>query len=149
MAWPRPSCSRPASQGAPGPGGIGAPRAHSWHDRRSLARHLSIDGRTRWLGWLPHDEVLGHYASADVFVFTSLRDTSGNVVLEALAAGVPIICLDHQGVRDIVAERCGVKVPVTTPEASIDAITAALAGLARNRERCIGSEKVLWSARLS
>ena len=36
-------------------------------------------------------------------------------MLEALAAGVPVVCLDHQGVHDVVTDDCGVKIPVTTP----------------------------------
>ena len=47
---------------------------------------------------LPQQEALRHYAWADVFVFTSLRDTTGNVVLEC-GAGLPVVCLDHQGGR--------------------------------------------------
>lgn len=108
------------------------PARRTW---QRLARRLGIDQHIHWSGWLRHDEVLARYAQADVFVFTSLRDTSGNVVLEALASGVPIICLDHQGVRDIVTEHCGIKIPVTTPEASIAAIAKAIADLARDRDR--------------
>ena len=75
---------------------------------------------------------------ADVFAFTSLRDTSGNVVLEALAAGVPVICLDHQGVHDIVTDQCGVKLPVTTPDDVIACMSESLRRLAQDtaaRER--------------
>lgn len=108
------------------------PARRAW---QRLARRLDIDRHIRWLGWLPHGEVLACYEAADVFVFTSLRDTSGNVVLEALAAGVPIICLDHQGVRDIVTDTCGIKVPVTNPATSIHAIARALQEVAHDRHR--------------
>jgi peptidoglycan/xylan/chitin deacetylase (PgdA/CDA1 family) len=84
------------------------------------------------MGRLPHRQALEQYRLADVFVFTSLRDTSGNVVLEALAAGVPVVCLDHQGVRDIVTEACGIKIPVTTPAAVVAGISRALENLAHD-----------------
>ncbi|MEN6452309.1 MAG: glycosyltransferase [Thermoguttaceae bacterium] len=80
-----------------------------------LAERLDIAPHVAWLGRLSHADALRLYDATDLFVFTSLRDTSGNVVLEALAAGVPVVCLDHQGMRDIVTADCGVKIPVSTP----------------------------------
>ena len=44
-----------------------------------------------------------HYASADVFVFPSLTDTFGNVLLEALACGVPVSAYNVMGPKDVVA----------------------------------------------
>jgi glycosyltransferase involved in cell wall biosynthesis len=99
---------------------------------RRLARRLGVDARTTWTGWLPFREALAQYEWADVLAFTSLRDTSGNVVLEALAGGVPVVCLDHQGVRDIVTPECGIKVPVTRPAEVVAGLTAALDRLARD-----------------
>ena len=90
---------------------------------------MGVAGHIAWLGWLPHREAIEQYAWADAFVFSSLRDTTGTVVVEALAAGLPVICLDHQGVHDVVTDDCGLKIPVTTPREVIaglsDAIVAA------------------------
>ena len=47
-------------------------------------------------------DLAAHYASADVFVFPSLTDTFGNVLLEALACGVPVAAYDVMGPRDVV-----------------------------------------------
>jgi len=100
-----------------------------------LAKKLRVDDHTQFLGWLPHHEALQLLSWADVFVFTSLRETSGNVVLEALAEGLPVIVLDHQGVRDIVTEDCGIKIPVTSPNVVAAALAKAIAGLAKAPER--------------
>ncbi len=43
-----------------------------------------------------------HYASADVFVFPSLTDTFGMVLLEAMASGVPVAAYPVTGPRDVV-----------------------------------------------
>ncbi len=83
-------------------------------------------------GLVPHVEMAQAYAAADALVFTSLRDTSGNVVLEALGQGLPVVCLDHQGVADIVTPDCGLKVPVTTPAAAVAGIAAAVRTVARD-----------------
>ncbi len=89
----------------------------------------------QWRGWLPLAEALQLYASADLFVFTSLRDTSGTVVLEALSRGLPVICLDHQGVRDLITPECGIKVPVTRPSEVIAGLAEAITKLARDPDR--------------
>ena len=47
-------------------------------------------------------ELAEHYASADVFVFPSLTDTFGNVLLEALACGVPVAAYNVMGPKDVV-----------------------------------------------
>ncbi len=48
-------------------------------------------------------ELAEHYASADVFVFPSLTDTFGNVMLEALACGVPVAAYNVTGPKDVIA----------------------------------------------
>jgi glycosyltransferase involved in cell wall biosynthesis len=48
-----------------------------------------------------HGEALArHYASADVFPFPSLSETFGNVILEALAAGLPMVAFDQGAARE-------------------------------------------------
>ncbi|MFN4225415.1 MAG: glycosyltransferase family 4 protein [Hyphomonas sp.] len=48
------------------------------------------------------DDLAACYASADVFVFPSLTDTFGLVVLEAMAAGTPVAAFDATGPRDVI-----------------------------------------------
>ena len=99
-----------------------------------LARRSGVAEHTEWLGWLPRNDTLSQYRWADVFVFSSLRDTTGTVILEALAAGLPVVCLDHQGAHDVVTDECGIKVPVTTPKQVINALRDAIATLAGQPE---------------
>jgi glycosyltransferase involved in cell wall biosynthesis len=85
--------------------------------------------------WLPREEALAQYQWADVLVFTSLRDASGSVVMESLSQGLPVICLDHQGIGDIVTAQCGIKVPVTSTAEVVQRLSEAIIALAQNRER--------------
>lgn len=101
-----------------------------------LAQRLGVSRCVEWMGFRPHGEYLQALEWGDLLIFTSLRDTSGNVVLEALAAGMPVVCLDHQGVRDIVTADCGVKIPVTTRSAVVRDLAAAIARLFRNPGEC-------------
>ena len=126
------------------------PLKHRW---QRLANRTGVKAHTTWMGWLPHQEALQQYAWADVFVFTSLRDTTGTVVVEALGAGLPVVCLDHQGVHDVVTDQCGIKIPVTTPREVVDGLAEAITSLARDthvRNRLSQgalkrAEQYLWS----
>ncbi len=83
------------------------------HDRawlQGLARELQLDEAVEWKGWRPRDEVQGLYASHRAFVFPSLHDSGGTVVMEALAQGLPVICLDLGGPGAILPEHCGLKI---------------------------------------
>lgn len=80
-------------------------------------------------GEVPFGEMRAAYAAADVLAFTSLQDTSGNVVLEALAEGMPVVALNHQGSAEILPGGGGVLVPVGSPEAVTAGFAEALAGL--------------------
>lgn len=98
------------------------------------AQRLNVHDRIEWLGWRRRTEAIDEYSRADVFVFTSLRDTSGNVVLEAMEQGVPIICLDHQGVADMVTPQCGIKLSVSSPGQVAKDLASALHKLAQDPE---------------
>lgn len=54
-----------------------------------------------FLGKKVGEDLARHYAAADVFVFPSLTDTFGLVILEALASGLPVAAFPVPGPRDI------------------------------------------------
>jgi len=101
---------------------------------RRIARNLDVDRHCQWLGWLDHDEALVRFRWADVFVFSSLRDTSGTVMLESLAAGTPVVCFNHQGAGEIVTAQCGLKLAVTKPSEAIRLLAETLTRCHDHRE---------------
>ncbi len=102
---------------------------------KKLARRLKIEDRIEWIRRPCYRESLRYYREADVFAFTSLRDTSGTGLLEALTAGTPIIGLNHQGAADIITEECGVLISVNTPRQSIDEFRDAIFWLYKDSRR--------------
>lgn len=58
--------------------------------------------KAHFLGAKFGEDLATHFASADVFVFPSLTDTFGLVILEAMASGVPVAAFDAPGPRDII-----------------------------------------------
>lgn len=95
-----------------------------------LVHDLGLRDRVSFLGQVPYLEMPALYRSADAFIFTSLRDSFGSQVLEAMASGLPVIALDHQGVGAFVPAEAGVKVPVTNPEETVLALGNAIRRLA-------------------
>ena len=60
----------------------------------------------RFVGNLRGEDLARHYASADVFVFPSETETFGNVTLEALASGLPVVGFEHAAVAEYVRNGC-------------------------------------------
>ncbi|MBM3966706.1 MAG: glycosyltransferase family 4 protein [Planctomycetes bacterium] len=111
--------------------GVGSSRSR-W---MKIAQQLKIDGQIEWIESCSYRIGIEHYRWADVFVFTSLRDTSGTGLLDALAAGTPIVGLGHQGAADIITPDCGIAVSVERPSQTISEIAFSLSQLSRNSSR--------------
>jgi len=84
--------------------------------------------QARVAGAVQQDQLFRIYQRSDLFVFPSLHDSSGNVVLEAMAFGLPVVCVDLGGPPLLVGD-CGVK--VRARGISYDAVVAALAAAIR------------------
>lgn len=59
---------------------------------------------TIFTGFKKGKELSEIYASSDIFVFPSSTETFGNVVLEAMASGLPVIGADAGGVSEIISD---------------------------------------------
>jgi glycosyltransferase involved in cell wall biosynthesis len=71
-------------------------------DLRRRAAALGIADAVCFVGYLDRArELPACYAAADVFVFASRTETQGLVLLEAMAAGLPVIALSAMGTSDI------------------------------------------------
>jgi len=63
---------------------------------------LSLDSDVIFTGVLPFETLVDVYSSADLFVFASLTETQGLVLLEAMAAGLPVAAVRAPGVQEMV-----------------------------------------------
>lgn len=95
-----------------------------------LAQTLGIQEQVRFFGMLPRTNVLKKLAECDVLLHPSFHDSGGYVCLEAMAAGLPVICLDLGGPAVQVVAETGIKVPAKIPERVVADLAAALTGLA-------------------
>lgn len=101
---------------------------------KALVEKLGLQPQVQFEGWLPREELLIRMQSCDVFLFPSLRDGGGAVVVEAMASGKPVICLDIGGPGLHVVEECGIKVTPRSPEQAVADMTRALERLYTDKE---------------
>ncbi len=59
---------------------------------------------TTFVGYLSGNELASAYASGDAFLFPSSTETLGLVLLEAMAAGCPVVCANKGGIQDIISD---------------------------------------------
>jgi glycosyltransferase involved in cell wall biosynthesis len=82
-----------------------------------------------FLGWLEGHALAAAYASADLFLFCSVTDTFGQVILEAQASGLPVVAVATGGPAELIEDgRSGLLCP---PDAR--ALADAVTGLAASR----------------
>ncbi|HKW55640.1 MAG TPA: glycosyltransferase, partial [Stellaceae bacterium] len=114
-----------------------APRLHLWlagdgelgATLRRQAAALGVASRVCFLGW--RDDIPALLAAADFLVCPSRHEPLGNVVIEAWAAGLPVIATASDGPRALIAEgESGLLVPVD----DADALARVMLRLADDRE---------------
>lgn len=99
-------------------------------DLKSLNIHIIEDTGGNGEGEpfaLPFSRLVSIYRSADVFAFPTLIETLGIVILEAFAAGLPVLSTECPGVRDVIKDGFdGIKVAPGDPAAFAEALAALL-----------------------
>lgn len=92
-------------------------------DLKLLSEKIGIASNIRWLGWQPKEELPKFYRTADVLVNPSYYEGMPNVVLEAMATGVPVVASDVPGNRSVVVPNVtGVLFPLDDPNTLGDLI---------------------------
>ena len=84
----------------------------------------------KFLGNLPRSQALQLMADCDVFVHPSLHDFAPTVCVEAMAAGLPIVCLDLGGPSVQVTDETGIRVRALDPDQAVQALAQAMTALA-------------------
>lgn len=81
-----------------------------------LGSSLGLGDRVHFCGRLAHPDAVAKFREADIFLFTSLRDTSGNVLLEAMASGLPSVIVSHQGAKEIASQETAIHILPGKPD---------------------------------
>ncbi|MDB5349550.1 MAG: glycosyltransferase [Planctomycetota bacterium] len=86
-----------------------------------------LAGVARFVGYRTGDDLADHYAAADLFAFASLTETFGNVILEAMASGLPVVAVRSGGPGEIIQP--GETGLLVAPDAPASVFADALIGL--------------------
>ena len=99
----------------------------------SLATELKLNN-IEWVKQVEHERIFDLMAKSDFFVHTSLREATSSVITEALSMCLPVICHDAYGMSIAINETCGIKVPLLSPEQSIQGFHLAIEKLISDNE---------------
>ena len=107
--------------GGPGPEGDDSP------EFKAQANEHGVTGHVHFLGPKPPDQLFEVLSAADVFVLASSYEGWANVLLEAMACGIPVVATDVGGNAQVVSdERLGFVIPFGDTDALETAIDRAL-----------------------
>lgn len=121
-----------------------------------MCGELGLRDRVFFCGSVPYGGMREIYAQADVFVFPSLRETTGTVLFEAMANKLPVVALNQNGARLIVENDCGILVDPNDPRGVVQGLADALRDLIENSEKRLAmgerafqklAERYTWEAK--
>ncbi|MEO8464159.1 MAG: glycosyltransferase family 4 protein [Gammaproteobacteria bacterium] len=99
---------------------------------RQLVRERGLEAHVILTGYVPAEKLYTHYHRADVFVLPSLSESFGQVLLEAMSCGLPIVATSIGGIPETVRDKTnGLLIPPRDPAA----LVAAVRWLAANRQQ--------------
>ena len=125
---------------------------------RRVAAEVGLADSIRWVNQMPQQQLFALYKSMHCFLFPSLHDSSGNVVLEAQAYGLPVICLDIGGPVTLVSPETAIVVSTRNQHEAgvVQGIADAISNLANDEPRRMAksraamarvAEKMTWGSR--
>lgn len=100
-----------------------------------VAEACGVADRVRFMPAVAQTEVGRFYRESHLLLFPSLHDSGGIVVLEAMQAGLPVVCLDLGGPGLFIDADCGIKIAPAPVEQLVEQLAEAVAILARDPAR--------------
>lgn len=116
------------------------------------ALETRLGPRAHFAGYRGGEDLADHYAAADLFAFASLTETFGNVILEAMASGLPVVAVRAGGPGDTVRpDENGLLVEPADPSSAFaDALISLVDDAGRRRRLADGArafaESQSWDA---
>jgi glycosyltransferase involved in cell wall biosynthesis len=93
---------------------------------KAFVDRAEIAGGVTFAGWVQHEKVQNHLIESDLFVFPSIREFGGAVVLEAMGVGLVPMVVDYGGPGELVTRNTGFAVPLGDRGSIVLALRRAL-----------------------
>lgn len=101
----------------------------------NLCEKHGVSDRVKFYGWVPHSNLQGMLSIDHLFVFPSIREFGGAVVLEAMALGVVPLVVDYAGPGELVTLETGLKVPLGSQADIIQGVRKAVGQILESPSR--------------
>ena len=120
----------------------------------ALAHQLGVSDRIKFVGAVSQQEVIQTLQQSDIFLFPSLKEGGTWSLMEAMAVGLPVICLDTTGMHIITDRTCAIRIPPADPVEMTNRMAEAITLLVNSAElrKTMGAngrrrieEQFLWS----
>lgn len=98
-------------------------------------------------GWVKHSELQHLMCRSQIFIFPSIREFGGGVVLEAMALGLVPLVVDYAGPGELVTADVGIKIPISSREKIVSALGDQLKEIVSTPNR-IGKMSIAARARV-
>ncbi len=92
---------------------------------RGLIERHKLEGAVRIIHWMDRSELQNYYRKSSVFLFPS-HEGAGMVVPEAMSYSMPVLAFDNIGPGEFINDSCGIKVPYSTYDKSVDDFSEAM-----------------------
>lgn len=94
----------------------------------------NLNDCVKMLGWKNQQEIAQYMANSDVFVFPTIREVGGNVVIEAMSSGLPSIVPNYGGPSELIDDNIGIKIPLSDKKEFLESYINNMERIASNVE---------------
>lgn len=102
----------------------------------AMTQKLGLSAQVSFTGWMEQSELSSQLRISQAFVFPSLREFGGGVVLEAMASGLPSIIVNYGGPAELIDETNGIPLPLTGRSELVNNLISAMESLAVDDNKC-------------
>ena len=117
-------------------------------------RGYSLQDKTTFTGKLPHDQVKSVFEKSHLLLFPSLIDSCPMQIFESMAYSLPIVTLNHQGMKDQVTDKTGIKIDVKEHSNYPELLAEGIVSVVKDKNHRLSGnayefgQKQLWSIRI-
>ncbi len=104
------------------------------HSLKSYVKKYRLESYVQFKGHIPKEEVEKELINGHLLIHPSFREGGSWAIMEAMSFGLPVICLNTSGPKDMVTNKCGLLIDMVSPNQVSTDIGAGLISFINNKE---------------